>query len=228
MIHLGKRSRRPVIGALVAVTTAAVVLAVPGSAGAASKTYAPRPAAASASAVAASIPTGNQLRTTSSVTGETANGRTVTGTFTPGLTKVGDDGKLKVRGTLRAVIHRKAGGTFGLNKAHVWIPVNKINGSSTTPTAQSSSFGSAAAPAALAPGACKVLNLVLGPLDLDLLGLQVHLDKVVLNIIAQSGAGNLLGNLLCAVAGLLDGPTLSGLLSQVSALLNSILAILQA
>jgi len=177
-----------------------------------------------AAMAASSIPTAHQAHTQSSVSGETANGRTVTGTFKPGLSKVGTDGVLKVRGTLRAVIHRKAGGTFRLNKAHVWIPVSSVNGSSTSPTAQQRS----AAPSALAAGACKVLNLVLGPLDLDLLGLQVHLDKVVLNIVAQSGAGNLLGNLLCAVAGLLDGPTLSGLLSQVSTLLNSILAILQA
>src|SRR6267142_617494 len=39
---------------------------------------------------------------------------------------------------------------------------------------------SGAAVAALA--SCDVLNLVLGPLDLDLLGLQVHLDQVVLDI----------------------------------------------
>ena len=61
--------------------------------------------------------------------------------------------------------------------------------------------------------ACDVLNLVLGPLHLDLLGLVVDLNRVVLNIVAQSGAGNLLGNLLCAVAGLLDGG-LGGLLGQ--------------
>ena len=71
-------------------------------------------------------------------------------------------------------------------------------------------------------GACDVLNLVLGPLDLDLLGLQVNLNRVVLNIVAQSGAGNLLGNLLCAVAGLLDGG-LSGLLGRLTNLLNRIL-----
>ena len=46
---------------------------------------------------------------------------------------------------------------------------------------------------------------MLGPLDLNLLGLEVHLDPVVLDIVAQPGPGNLLGNLLCAVAGLLDG-----------------------
>ena len=71
---------------------------------------------------------------------------------------------------------------------------------------------------------CDILRLVLAPLDLDLLGLQVHLDRVVLTIIAQSGAGNLLGNLLCAVAGLLDSP---GLLTQVSQILDAILALLR-
>ena len=64
---------------------------------------------------------------------------------------------------------------------------------------------------------------MLGPLDLDLLGLQVHLDKVVLDITAVPGAGNLLGNLLCAVAGLLDGGPLAGLLGQLNSLLQQIL-----
>jgi hypothetical protein len=47
----------------------------------------------------------------------------------------------------------------------------------------------------------------LDQVDLDLLGLQVHLDTVHLNITAQSGPGNVVGNLLCAVAGLLDPGT---------------------
>ena len=70
---------------------------------------------------------------------------------------------------------------------------------------------------------CDILNLVLGPLDLNILGLEVHLNQVVLDIIATSGAGNLLGNLLCAVAGLLDG---GAVLGQIAGLLNQILAIL--
>ena len=65
---------------------------------------------------------------------------------------------------------------------------------------------------------------MLGPLDLNILGLEIHLNRVVLDIIATTGAGNLLGNLLCQVAGLLDGV---GLLSQISALLNQILAALR-
>ena len=70
---------------------------------------------------------------------------------------------------------------------------------------------------------CEILDLVLGPLNLDLLGLVVTLDTVHLNITAEQGPGNLLGNLLCAVAGLLDG----GLnLNGIARLLNQILSIL--
>ena len=67
---------------------------------------------------------------------------------------------------------------------------------------------------------CEILHLELGPLDLDLLGLVVHLDRIVLDISAEPGAGNLLGNLLCAVAGLLDG---GGPLAGILSLLNNIL-----
>jgi hypothetical protein len=70
---------------------------------------------------------------------------------------------------------------------------------------------------------CDILNLVLGPLDLNLLGLEIHLNQVVLDIVAVTGAGNLLGNLLCAITGLLDGP---GALAQIVSLLNSVLALL--
>ena len=69
----------------------------------------------------------------------------------------------------------------------------------------------------------QVLNLVLGPLHLDLLGLVVDLNQVHLVITAVQAPGNLLGNLLCAITHLLDGtPTAGGL----AALLNAILALL--
>jgi hypothetical protein len=60
-----------------------------------------------------------------------------------------------------------------------------------------------AVPVTAATGSCQVLDLTLGPLHLDLLGLVVDLKQVHLTITAQQGAGNLLGNLLCAVANLL-------------------------
>ena len=79
---------------------------------------------------------------------------------------------------------------------------------------------------AQAAGSCQIVNLVLGPVNLNLLGLTVHLNRVHLNITAQTGPGNLLGNLLCAVAHLLDGTPLSGLLQRVTNLLNRILGAL--
>jgi len=78
-------------------------------------------------------------------------------------------------------------------------------------------------PVTAAAGTCQILHLELGPLDLNLLGLMVHLDKVVLDITAQSGPGNLLGNLLCSVAHLLDSNgSGQGLVSVLNQLLRSL------
>ena len=79
----------------------------------------------------------------------------------------------------------------------------------------------------MAASSCSVLHLVLGPLDLNLLGLAVHLNRVVLDITAIPGAGNLLGNLLCAVANLLNNtsPTLADLY-KLSSLLSQIIGLL--
>ncbi len=58
----------------------------------------------------------------------------------------------------------------------------------------------------------------------NLLGLQVSLSQIVLDITAVPGPGNLLGNLLCAVAGLLDGSNASG--NAITNLLNRLLGLL--
>ncbi|MDQ4123642.1 MAG: hypothetical protein M3209_19560 [Acidobacteriota bacterium] len=68
---------------------------------------------------------------------------------------------------------------------------------------------------------CDILNLQLGPLDLNLLGLRIQLSQVNLDITAQQGSGNLLGNLLCQVAKLLDGQGRA--LGRLVGLLNDIL-----
>jgi hypothetical protein len=73
---------------------------------------------------------------------------------------------------------------------------------------------------------CSILNLTLGPLDLNLLGLVIHLNQVHLTIDAQSGPGNLLGNLLCAIVHLLDGNPLGDVLNQIVGLLNRIIDLL--
>lgn len=75
------------------------------------------------------------------------------------------------------------------------------------------------------PGSsCQILELdIPGGLELDLLGLVVDLAPVNLEIRAERGPGNLLGNLLCALTGLLDrgGPLagITNLLNQINNLL---------
>lgn len=58
----------------------------------------------------------------------------------------------------------------------------------------------------------RLLHLNLDGLFLDLLGLEVDLDEVTLNLTAAPGDGKLLGNLLSAVGGLFDTPDLGELL----------------
>jgi hypothetical protein len=53
-------------------------------------------------------------------------------------------------------------------------------------------------------GACPILDLSLGPIDLTLLGLRVETSPICLEITAFDGGG-LLGDLLCSVANLLQG-----------------------
>jgi hypothetical protein len=73
------------------------------------------------------------------------------------------------------------------------------------------------------PNACEILNLVLGPIRLDLLGLVVRTNRINVRIDAVPGPGNLLGNLLCAITGLLDPQATSA--RQQAAALNAILAL---
>ncbi|HEV2293452.1 MAG TPA: hypothetical protein VGR35_06320 [Tepidisphaeraceae bacterium] len=49
-------------------------------------------------------------------------------------------------------------------------------------------------------GACSVLDLELGPIDLDLLGLHVDTSAICLELTAMEGEG-ILGDLLCGLAG---------------------------
>lgn len=54
-------------------------------------------------------------------------------------------------------------------------------------------------------GNTPILHLEINEIHLDLLGLKVDTSPICLDITAESGSGNLLGNLLTDVAGLLDG-----------------------
>ncbi|MFC7598008.1 ABC transporter substrate-binding protein [Terrabacter sp. GCM10028922] len=151
------------------------------------------PSATPSAAVAASTP-----RTTASSTiNQVIPGiGTFVGSFAPtGFSN--QNGQLAVTGLLTGTLTTLTGTV---------IPVSQT----ITTTVQS----------ATTAGSCDILNLVLGPLHLDLLGLVIDLNQVVLNITAQPGPGNLLGNLLCAIAGLLDGNGVNGLANLLNRLLG--------
>ena len=110
------------------------------------------------------------------------------------------DGVLKATGTLTGTVRDATGKIIGTVTQALTLPV--LIGGST--------------------GTCEILDLQIGAISLNLLGLQIDLAPISLVITAESGPGNLLGNLLCAVAGLLDG----GSLTDLAGLLNRILRIL--
>jgi hypothetical protein len=71
---------------------------------------------------------------------------------------------------------------------------------------------------------CQILPLELGPIFLNLLGLQLTTNEIVIDLTAVPGPGNLLGNLLCAIVGLLDQTPLNiGLINQILAQINNLL-----
>ncbi len=137
------------------------------------------------------------------VTGKATNGKAFTGHFNVSQF-VARGGKAYALGTLTGKL-----GNRTVKQTNVAIPV---------------SMGSSSPLAAHAAATCQILNLVLGPLHLNLLGLHVDLNQVVLNITGQTGAGQLLGNLLCGVANLLNpglpAGQLAGLLNIVQQVLN--------
>ena len=111
------------------------------------------------------------------------------------------------------------------------------SGSTSTDTSTASAAGAAlmaAAPAPPGPGPAtsppgptppaattgttptQVLQLDLKPLDVNLLGVEVKTSEIVVTVSAQSGSGELLGNLLSDVGNLLN-------LQGVNTALNSVL-----
>jgi hypothetical protein len=122
-----------------------------------------------------------------------------------------DGGKLFAVGTLRGELRRGVR-TLDVGPRRVRVPVTRINGRSLAGLSASD---------VSAQRVCNILTLTLGPLDLNLLGLRVELNQVVLKITAITGS--LLGDLLCAVANLLSGGLLGNLLTQLAGLLNRIL-----
>jgi hypothetical protein len=135
------------------------------------------------------------------IVGTMAGGGTLSGVFT--IEKfVLQNGQIFAQGTMTATLLNKLGGVIGTITTGVSLLLSAIN-------------------VVQQGGQCTILHLELGPLDLNLLGLMVHLDKVVLDITAQQGGG-LLGDLLCAIANVLNNP------SSLVNLLNNLLAVLRS
>ena len=159
------------------------------------------PAGSTAQAAAADV-----TRATNTFDNIPVRGTTATGGTFRGLLDIVNfrviDGKLTAIGDLTGTLRNAAGNIVGtVVDQRVRLPLQ---------------FG--------AITSCDILRLKLGPLDLNLLGLVVHLDRIVLDITAQAGPGNLLGNLLCAIAGLLDAGT--GLNGVLRDLLRAVLNVL--
>ncbi len=150
------------------------------------------------------------------VTGVAQGVGTVAGTFKISQFAI-EDGLLVARGQLTATVTDTAGNIIRTIVTSAAMPVNNASG----PAAADA--GASCDTASTAQVACDILNLVLGPLHLDLLGLVIDLNQVVLNITAQPGGGNLLGNLLCAITGLLDAGSLG---QQLVNLLNQLIGVL--
>jgi hypothetical protein len=138
------------------------------------------------------------------VTGKAANGKQFTGTYAIDRFRTAS-GKLVAVGTLRGHLGQRRVAKRGV----------------TMPAALTKVAATAQLPPI--PGACEILDLVLGPIRLDLLGLVVRTNRINVRIDAVPGPGNLLGNLLCAITGLLDPRATSA--SQLAPALNAILAL---
>lgn len=148
------------------------------------------------------------------------DGSTLAGTFN--VTHfVAQNGQLIAEGVFNGTLTSAAGAVTPItNVVGTSAITSAANGAVSGATSAATGATSAAAAPAATPGTCSILNLVLGPLHLNVLGLVVDLNQVNLNITAQPGNGNLLGNLLCNVAGLLDNGT--GL-QGVANILNNLL-----
>ena len=145
----------------------------------------------------------------------------VTGSFAPSATT----------GTLASAGTGNFAGTFNIqqfaNQGGNLVAIGTLVGTLTNAAGQTTSvvINGVTAPVTAATASCSILSLTLGPLHLDVLGLVIDLNQVNLNITAVPGPGNLLGNLLCDVANLLNSN--GGALAGITNLLNQILGSLR-
>jgi hypothetical protein len=124
-------------------------------------------------------------------------------------------GKLYSVGTVKGKAGKKK-----VTKKNVRLPATVANATGTAKAAQ------VPLPPLPAGNACSILSLDLGPINLNLLGLVVRTNQIQLRIDAVQGPGNLLGNLLCGITGILNPGQLANTpLGQLAQILNALLAL---
>jgi hypothetical protein len=166
----------------------------------------------SAATAAAAKPHDSRLAAAAPIDQTIAGVGRFVGTFTPGSFGV-TNGQLTATGVVTGIFTPVSGAVQNVSQTVTDVPVQ-------LPTAAGQTGQRFAAAQQVS---CRVLDLTLGPIHLDLLGLVIDLNQVHLTITAVPGAGNLLGNLLCAIAGLLNG----GLsLNNIATILNFLLLFL--
>ena len=142
------------------------------------------------------------------VVGNAKNGPRVSGTFTVRQFVATGDPTTPI-GAVGTLVLTTADGRRAVTEAT--MPVRLRSGAPTGISAQLLT--------------CEILELTLGPLDLNLLGLEIHLDTVHLTI-EGNPAGGLLGQLLCAIANLLSLGDILAVLDDLLDLLNQLLDLL--
>jgi hypothetical protein len=130
---------------------------------------------------------------------KSGNKHNVDGWFTVTNVVQGADGKLVAQGTFEGKVNGKKVTT------EATAPINDAG------TGDASVAQVPQDPAD--PGECNILFLVLGPLTLNLLGLEIEIPEPIIINIDADPSGGLLGQLLCGLLGP-DG-ILSGLLDQL-------------
>jgi hypothetical protein len=129
--------------------------------------------------------------------------------------------KLYTVGTVKGKAGKKK-----VTKENVRLPATVANATGTAGAAHASQQPPLPLPPLPAGNACSILSLDLGPINLNLLGLVVRTNQIQLRIDAVQGPGNLLGNLLCGITGILNPGQLANTpLGQLAQILNALLAL---
>ena len=136
---------------------------------------------------------------------------------------VAKGGKIYSVGTVKGKLGNKK-----VTKENVQAPATVANACAPAAgQAQASQVPPLPLPPLPAGNACSILSLDLGPINLNLLGLVVRTNQIQLRIDAVQGPGNLLGNLLCGITGILNpaGALANTPLGQLAQILNALLAL---